>query len=257
MQIKPLMPGQSSFGNLFDIFQIEGCTSFDELITLYYKLQENNIGKSILLTLDDLGQAEYTSTHTKMMHDLDDTEGYDLSVVDAAAFEEGEHIGYLSTPSEFFIRKQNFLKRASSVDYASVSERGLTIEEDELRLLADINKSPMAYLDKRILLAVIPVEKPYETICGFPNGYFSGDLDPFENYALAKRFYDNYGYKLFGMGASLLGFIREKIPDDQQTQELAADLMEIYNSKVDISAKLIEIIKGNNHFFIKYTESLP
>lgn len=256
MQIKPLMPGQSSFGNLFDMYKIEGCTSFNELIALYNKFRDNNKGKSVLLTLDDLGQCEYTSTHAKMMHDLDDTEGYDLSALDAAAFEEGEHIGYLSTPSEFFIRKQNFLKQAGSVDYDDVSDRGLTIDEDELRLLADINRSPMSYLDKQLLLAVVPVEQPYEAICGFPNGYFSGDLNPFENYALAKRFYDKYGYELFGIGASLLGFIGTKSLDDQQTRELTADLMALYDAQAHIAARLVEIIKGNNYFFIKYTESL-
>lgn len=256
MQVTPLKPGESSFGNLFDIYKIEGCASFNDLIALYNKFRENNRGKSVLLTLDDLGQAEYTSTHAKMMHDLDDTEGYDLSALDAAAFEDGEHIGYLSTPSEFFIRKQNFLKQAGNVDYADVSDRGLTIEEAEVRLLTAINTSPMTYLDKQLLLGVVPVERGYEAICGFPNGYFSGDLNPFENYALAKRFYDKYGYELFGIGASLLGFIGSKGLSDQQIREMAADLMALYDTQEGILTKLIEIIKANNYFFIKYTETL-
>lgn len=256
MKLRPLMAGQSSVENLFEKYIIEECTSFDELLKLYNSFRESNRGKSVILSLDDLNQAEYTSTHATLTYDLDNTEGYDLSGVDAVAFEEGGHIGYLSTPSEFFIRKENFIKQAGGVDFSEVGERGLTIEDKEIQLLEKINEFPLQYLDKQLMLCIIPVEKAYEAICGFPNGYFSSDLNPFENYALAKHLQERYGYELFGIGASLLGFIREGRLEDQQARELIADLIEVYNSKDDISEKMKGIITDKNYFFIKYTESL-
>ena len=89
----------------------------------------------------------------------------------------------------------------------------------------------------------------------FPNGYFSSDLSPFENYALAKHFYEKYGFELMGIGASLLGFIRHGSLDQQQKIELCSDLAKLYNSDKNISDKLINIL-NNNFLFIKYTDSI-
>ncbi|MGX7666393.1 hypothetical protein [Flavobacterium pedocola] len=240
--------------DLFDNYIIEGHTSLDEVIEAFQTFRKNNTGKSIIITLDDLGQAEYTSTHATMYHDLDDTEGYDLSGIDPAAFEDGEHIGYLSTPSEFFIRKENFLKKAKEVDFSNVSEWGLSLGDEELLLLETINKSPVEYLDKQIMVMIVPTDKSYEAICGFPNGYFSGDLNPMENYALAKHLHDKYAYDFFGIGASLIGFIRNHELDEQQAGELTADLLKFYNSDISNFDKMLDIVKNSKCLLLKYIE---
>lgn len=187
MKIKPLPSNHRSNENLFDSFIIENLNSFDELIEVYQTYKQNNSDKSIILTLDDLGQAEYTSMHSVMSNDLDETEGYDLSSLDPVCFEDGEHLGYLSTPSEFFIRNENFLKQTKDVDFQSVFDKELTIDEDEISILEKINQSPFEFLDEQIILKIVPVDNSYEAVCGFPNGYFESDLNPFENYALAKH----------------------------------------------------------------------
>ena len=69
----------------------------------------------------------------------------------------------------------------------------------------------MSSIISSIILKIVPVEKPYEGICGFPNGYFESDLNPFENYALAKHLFDKYNFELFGIGASFLGFFRNEM----------------------------------------------
>ena len=176
--------------------------------------------------------------------------------IDPSAFENDEHIGYLSTPSEFFILKENFLKQVTDVDFSEACERGLTLEEEEIIFLEKINKSPIKYLNKQILLKIIPVSKSYEAICGFPNGYFTSDLNPFENYAVAKHLNQKFGYELFGIGASLIGFIRSGNLGESQAKELVNDLNELYNSDEGMADKMIEIVKNNNHLFIKYTEDI-
>ncbi|MCR1025845.1 hypothetical protein NQT66_13565 [Cellulophaga baltica] len=142
MKIEPLTTNEI----LFDSFLIENLNSFDEFIEIYEKYKHNNSDKTIILTLDDLGQAEYTSGHSIHSNDIDETEGYDLSGLDKACFENNEHLGYLSTPSEFFIRIGNFLKQTKDIDFKSVCERDLTIDEDEISILEKINLSPFEYL---------------------------------------------------------------------------------------------------------------
>jgi hypothetical protein len=255
MHIQPLSD-QSSTEILFDSFLIENFQSFDELMEVYRLYQRQNPGKTIILTLDDLGQAAYTCTHATMSQGLDDTDGYDLSGLDAACFEDGEHLGYLSTPSEFFIRKENFFKQAAGIDFSAACERGLAIDEGEIAMLAAINRSPLEFLDKQVMLMVVPVEKPYEGICGFPNGYFSSDLNPFENYALAKHLLEKYNLALFGIGASLLGFVGSAPLDGHTAKALMADLSELYDTTEAALGKLLPAIQGKHCLFLKYIEHL-
>ena len=256
MDIKPLSAGVSFNQILFESYLIEGLTSFNELLDVYSTYKKENPDKTIILTLDDLDQAEYTSTHSTMSNDLDEIEGYDLSGLDKTCFENGEHIGYLSTPSEFFILKENFFKQTESIDFSSVCEKGLTIDESEVSILEKINLLPFEYLDKRIILKIVPVEKPYQGISGFPNGYFASDLNPFENYALAKHLFKKYDFELFGIGASLLAFIRKDRLDKEQVKELLSDFSKLYNCSETILERLSESMQNSKQLFLKYTEYL-
>lgn len=256
MQIQPLTSNHSSSEILFDSFKIENLNSFNELLEIYQIYKQNNPDKTIILTLDDLGQAEYTSGHSIHLNDLDETEGYDLSGLDKKCFEDGEHLGYLSTPAEFFIRKKNFLKQIEDINFKTVCDKKLTIDEDEVSILEEINRSPLEYLDEQIILKIVPVEKPYEGICGFPNGYFESDLNPFENYALAKYLFENYHFELFGIGASFLGFIRNEKLEENNLKELITDLSKLYNTTEKAFDKFAELIKNKNYMFLKYIEYL-
>ena len=172
MRLRSLEANESGSQILFECFLIEEIDSFSELLEVYQKIKNDNLGNSVILTLDILDQSEYTSNHAILFHDLDDTEGYDLSGVDPAAFEDGEHIGYLSTPSEFFIRKQNFLKKVQGIGFSDACERGLIIEEDEILILEKVNNFPVQYLDKQVVVKIVPVSKSYEAVCGFRTAIF-------------------------------------------------------------------------------------
>jgi len=256
MTIQPLTANDSSEEILFDSFIIKDLHSFDELLDIYETYKKNYPDKTIIVTLDDLGQAAYTSGHSIHYFDLDDTEGYDLSGLDKACFEDGAHIGYLTTPGEFFIRKENLLKQAKDLDFNTVCDKQLTITKEELAVLEKINQSPFAYIDEQLRLYVVPVNKPYEGICGFPNGYFSCDLNPMENYALARHLFEKYNFALFGIGAALLGFFRKEKLEEDKAKELIADLAKLYNTNETIFDNFLVSITNNNYLFLKYIEYL-
>lgn len=256
MEKKASISAYTAGENLFESFIIKNLNSFEELMDIYQTYKNNNPQKTIIVTLDDLGQAEYTSTHAMNSNDLEDTEGHDLSGLDAACFENGEHLGYLSTPEEFFIIKKNFLKQTEGVDFAEACDKGLTVDDQEMEILKKINQSPLEFLDKEIVLKIIPVTRSYEGICGFPNGYFHSDLDPFENYALAKHLFEKYGYELFGIGASFLGFIRSENLEPIAVQDLSADIAKLYDAAENTFDPLVALVQNKNHLFLKYTESL-
>jgi hypothetical protein len=104
----------------------------------------------------------------------------------------------------------------------------------------------------------VPVEKSYLAICDFPNGYFTCDLNPFENYSVAKLLSDKYGYKFFGIGASLIGFIRKNKPTDNEADLLAKDLSKLYNinDNSQLVDRLANLAKNNNVLFLKYVDDI-
>ena len=258
MKLKSLGSEDTSSEIICESFLVSDINSFDEVIVFLHEYENKYKEFSILLTLDDLNQAHYTSMHATMAHDLNETDGYDLSQLDPRAFEGGEHIGYLSTQSEFFIRKANFERKIESVSFIDACKRGLTISEEELTLLESIHRDPMTFIDSEIIVRLVPVESSFLAISAFPNGYFRCDLNPFENYAVAKKLHEKYGYKLFGIGASLLGFVRDDVLNEQSAVLLAADIALLYNtteSDPHINS-LINLAKTHNYFFLKYIESL-
>ncbi len=230
---------------LFDSFLIENIKSYEELIEVYQTYKQNHPDKTVILTLDDLGQAEYTSGHACDYNSLLDTDGYD---------EDNEHLGHLSTPSEYFIIRENFLKQTKGIDFKIVCEKGIDNSDDDVLDLENINESPLDFLDLQFILKTLPVDKPYEGLTGFPNGYFDADFSPFENYAISKHLFDTYNFELFGIGASFLGFIRNEPLKDNELKALLTDLARLYNTTESEFEKLANIIKNKNHLFLRYIE---
>jgi hypothetical protein len=232
--------------------------SLNEIFETLTELKSKFLDHTVLVTLDDLGQAQYTSMHGIMSHDLDETEGYDLSNVDPVAFEDGEHIGCLTTKSEFFIRRDNFLSKATSINFSEVCCDRLTIDDHEIEVIKKIHATPVEYIDSEILLKVVPVQTFSLAISAFPNGYFTCDLNPFENYALAKHLEQNYGYELFGIGASLIGFKRNNLLDSSLANKLARDIAKLYNRENDKSVieHFLKLTQNYDYLFLKYVEYL-
>ncbi|NHZ43924.1 hypothetical protein [Massilia aquatica] len=121
---------------------ISDIDSFAALMDVADEQAARHPGTMILLTLDDLGQSEYTSGHAVSSLRLDDSDGYDTSKLDPAAYDNGEYLGDLATPSEFFILEGNFRKLCTGSDFAAACARGITIEDEELGAIDAINADP-------------------------------------------------------------------------------------------------------------------
>jgi hypothetical protein len=209
-------------------------------------------GHHLLATLDDLGQACYTSGHAIDFHDLDNTEGHDLSGLDPAAFEDGAHVGYLSTASEFGIRRENLLRKAAGVSFDDL--RGKLLWTPGSSIL-DVATHHADELDGEMYIQIVPVAHAWQTVAAFPNGYFTDDLSPMEVCALARRFEEMHDHRLFGIGASYLGFARNGAMDAPAAHALAEDILTLYLNAdgAGLQTKLADFIAGADCFLLPYT----
>lgn len=258
MKIRKLAASDTRDEIICEAFHLSEIDSFEELVATYDDYASKFPDHSLLVSLDDLPQAQYTSTHAVLSHDLDDTQGHDLSGVDACAFEDGEHLGYLSTPSEFFIRERNFIKRAREVSFADVCAKGLRMDEEDFCVLERLHDDPMPVLDAVVQMWAAPVKDPALSLCAFPNGYFSVDLSPLENFALASYLNDHYGLRLFGIGASCIAFRSDSPLSQSQAQALAHDLCRLYTfeSDDDYRPRIETLLQGRKFVFLCYAEEL-
>ncbi|WP_051610029.1 hypothetical protein [Terasakiella pusilla] len=232
--------------------------SFAEILEQLSTLEKSAPGHIALTSLDDLGQAQYTSIHATLSKDLDDIKGHDLSSLSPESFEDGEHRGYLSNKSEFFIREANFLSKAKETTFEDIFTRHLCITDQEIDALEQVHANPLKYIDSKVLIKVSPVQSSALALVSFPNGYFSCDLNPFENYVLANHLEENYGLRLCGMGASLLGFRHSRKFDVQTALKLGAELAKIYHRENETSVieRFANLVQTHEYFFIKYVEEI-
>lgn len=230
--------------------------SFERLMQVYDEQAAEHPAELMLISLDDLQQAKYTSMHATSTHELDDVAGYDLTNVHPNAFEDGEHLGYPSTVSEFFILEENFRKKCGAADFAEACAKGLTLDDDELDTLEQINANPALMLDSKVILRRVPVRESSMLLSAFPNGYFTCDLDPFENYALAEHLRQHYGYDLFGLGASCIGFRRAEPLDAAPANALGRDIARLYNCDDDPDkvARIAQIARNGRYLLLKYVD---
>jgi len=258
MKIKKLEVSDTGNEIICPGFLITEVESFGQLVRKCDELAKEFPSNSILVSLDNLGQSQYTAMHSAMANNLDETEGHDLSRVDRSAFEEGEHIGYLSTPSEFFIREENFKFQARDVTFEDACSKGLGLDDSELTVLENIHATPEMVLDKNVVAWVVPVSDPALALCASPNGYFSSDLNPFENYALASHLYKEYGYTLFGIGASCIGFRQGYPLPNARAEVLAQDITRLYSCPEDKrrDKRIVNMLRMSDFLFLKYGEEL-
>lgn len=239
-------------------FLITEIDAFEQLIDIYDEYALKFPEAALLVSLDNLGQALYTSMHATLTHDLHDIEGHDLTNVEPAAFEDGDHIGYLTTESEFFIVEENFKTKAKDVSFLDACAKGLGLDNDEIDSLEKLHRTPASVLDEQVTLWVVPVSDPSLALCACPNGYFSCDLNPFETYALAKHLNDSYGYHLFGIGASCMGFRRKTPLSRDLAAALGRDITRLYNCQDDDEKfeRILHIVENHDYLFLKYVEEL-
>jgi hypothetical protein len=125
--------------------------------------------------------------------------------------------------------------------------------------LITVNRDPEAALriaQEAVLFQFVPVTTAAGAIAAFPNGYFSSDLDPMQNYAFARHLEAEYGLQLFGIGSRFLGFRSDEALGSDTALHLAKDLTAFYaGAPENATAALADLMSGRDWLLIRYTES--
>lgn len=238
----------------------EDLPDFATLLNLHAKLQAEHCDKRVLATLDDPGQAVYTSFHTISTHGLDSTDGYDLSDLPPECFEDGEHIGHFSTEAELPILLANLRKRAEGVTFENAcgvlywDVGGGTPTPDAV--MREAEKVLSIERDHESHLQFVPVARAADALAALPNGYFYGSLDPMQSYAVAMHLEQKHGFGLFGVGSRYFGYRSEAPVVGESAASLAADVVALYkDAPPEAEARLAEALEGKDWLLLRYTES--
>ncbi len=253
--VTPLKPGEAVSGANFLCAGVllNGDLNLTAIQSEMAAVEKTHPGTLALASFDDLGQAGYTYFHATLTHDLDELDGHDLTNLDPAAYENGEHIGYLSTPSEFRIRDANFRARIHDISFSDLCGKLDWKDANRDITIAEATAAPLSLMEKKAVILAAPVKHHYEKIIAFPNGYFTSDFTPFENYTLAKYFEETHGCSLIAIGASYLVFI---IGESCDRSAMANDVLRLYQAQDNASARdvLAKALRDTPYLVLRYTE---
>lgn len=217
-------------------------SSLDDILSALQAFQAAEPEQHFLCTLDDIRQCLYTSGHAA--NDLDAGDG------DGADDEHADDRAVL----------RHLLQRFAAPDRLRWPQvlGELACAEDDLQALLHINRELNRWLDEVSYVLRVPVPSPSAMIAAMPNGYFSCDLDVFQNHAVIEHLQAQHGWRFFGIGASLLGFARNAPPTAPEAQALVADLRA---SDADLQASpvwaaLEAELPTRRHLFLGYTEDM-
>jgi hypothetical protein len=206
------------------VYVCRNLPSFASLLEVVRSKAAEHPNERILATLDEYGQASYTSGHAR---DKDQLEWIDDDTPFAPTRDDR------TTPEDarrlFDLVRRNILAQAEGRTFADLAGRLRWGHPDALPF-DELHARPDELLDPRehhLMLA--PVQHGWEAIAAFPNGYFAGDLQPADNLVLARHFEETYGYLLFGIGASYIGFLRDQPLAPSAARAMAADILSLHD----------------------------
>ncbi|GAA2010957.1 hypothetical protein [Brevibacterium samyangense] len=217
----------------FSRWRIENPDSLEDVLAFLDRAAgddaENTVHHRFLVTLDALDQCVYTSMHAA------EDEALRLDDVEVEDTPESLHAFDRAQLAHIVSR---FTDPAFRVEAPSLIGR-LPAEDADIEVLARLNTDPDDALDAVLMVQALPLEHvgdpdddpsghSADLLAGLPNGYFSDDLDVFENHALVRHLAGEYGYRLFGIGASLLGLVRPEPLGPEAAAHLTGDLARLY-----------------------------
>ena len=234
--------------NVFCHAVLTDWSQLDELLAAQAAAEAEAGGaQRVICTLDDLRQCLYTSGHA--LEELDVLGDEDLPD------DERDRLGF-----------EALLQRLHAPDAPTWPQvlRQLTWDARDLQALLEINQAPDAYIDEVVYLLRMPTPHATEAIAGLPNGYFSCDLDVLQNHAVIVHLAQaapHLGWRLFGIGSSLLGFVRDAPLDAPQAQALEADLQALSGPDPTLAqhahwSALQAALTGKRTLFVGYTEGM-
>ncbi|MFU7529199.1 hypothetical protein [Qipengyuania sp. ASV99] len=234
---------------------------FAALREIHAELQAVRPQECVLATLDNPWQAVYTMFHTIGKHRLDDTRGHDLSALGPECFEDGEHLGHLSTLAEFPIRLTNLQARAAELtleDACGVLQwktGAMDGQLDPIAVMSDPDAALRIANDREVHFQFVPVATASDALAALPNGYFMGSLDPMQSYALARHLERRHAMALIGVGSRFFGYARSIALTNDEAHVLARDLVKLHeNAPDDAEQRLAAALVGKDWLLLRFTE---
>ena len=248
MKITPFGPGgtKTFVPLLCPGYHCEGGGTMSALLQIMDEKRAAHPGAGMLTTLDHVGQAFYTSGHTIDANELDPALDDDVVISEDDT---------LPLP-DFATRLDRLVKAAETVTLDQISNRLWWTGEDRLSFFA-LQDEPDAILDREhVYIQAVPVSRAWEMMAAFPNGYFHGDFSPMENFVLARHLEEAFGYGLFGIGASYIGFRRTSSFSSDRLGDLAAFVISLHavSNEPDLLWKVRMRLEASDLLFLAYID---
>ncbi len=235
----------------FSCRRLSGDLSLRQVLAYLNELRQVDPSHRYLCTLDDLNQCCYTSGYAgndkRIEMDCSDTnfDNYE-SVRRFEAHRLAHVVEQLQDPR----------LREAWEDVCGT----LATSADNVAALAGMNRDPDQVLDNVVYVQRLAVPEDDLLIAGLPNGYFTCDWNVFQNHAVIRHMRERHGYRFFGIGASWLGFVRERPMSKKNADELITDLVYLYGcGEADAQAawqELARIVETEKVLLLGYTENL-
>lgn len=239
------------FNHYADIVEIQ---SWAELLECYRSLKQDVYPKKVFLVLDDAAQAKYTSMHAvgdeRLYVDFSD----DLKGIEVNDPRWEQTYQNVCVPKQLQHYLQQLNDPAQQQRFESLAEKMQHYDENDLEALLYFNQHLLISLDSVIEVKVADIETEALKLAMLPNGYFSCDFDPFENYALIQKM-QHYGFEFIGLGAALLGWIKTPDFKAEKIEDLIQDLSLIYPLDSAHQKAMKDLIFKNNYLILPYSES--
>lgn len=219
--------------------------SLNEMLEYLASLQTADPRYRYLCTLDDAGQCRYTSMHASNDERIALYEDEDPATPDDALAARERLLAHVIAQLEHSSHRLQWTALAGT----------LLCNDADIEALVAANAAPDLIVDEVACVQQVPVDRHDLLIAALPNGYFSADWDIFQNHALIRHLQEYHGYRLFGLGASWLGFQRDSAPSPAEASALVADLQHIYAAGTDDTwSQLATTLAARTTLLLGYTE---
>ena len=232
--------------NSLSAFRLSSVNSLEEVISFSEK-QQKTFSSFFLTTFDDVNQATYTSMHAS----TDESIYLDQDI----DWDDERQVGQYDSNQQLHICD---VLAKQAIDWQDIAE-GLPLSDDDLQALRQANENPDKLIDDVVYLQKALSEQESLKIAALPNGYFSGDLNIFQNHCIVKRMIENYQYRFLGLGASWLVFYRQDFLSELMLNQLVDDLKHIYgqgSKSEQLWQALALTLKDKKTLLIGYGENI-
>ena len=203
-------------------------------------------GRRVLCVLDDQAQAHYTSGHAIGKHNLDLPYEAQLTAEELERFESDA----ILTPERWANTvTTRLMKLASEASLDATAGRLIPINSADVGLL-DIYRHPDRAFTTPLKCYAIHADNPSLSIAALPNGYFTDDLTPVENYLLAEQMRTRFGYEILGLGSFLAAFVRPEPLSEAGVSKVISSVRDMYMGMTDELAAEWAATAANRRWFL-------